>query len=116
MNKFLKMMSQNDSRALQARASQINTTGEIAQKSIIQELKNKKAKLEIAIQDLTDFAPDTTQSLRPGCKNWDPDKWARDLHSLKVERYGVNVGLEIAEDTYDEFFKSDDAEDTDAAE
>ena len=53
MNKFLKMMSQNDSRALQARASQINTTGEIAQKSIIQELKNKKAKLEIAIQDLT---------------------------------------------------------------
>lgn len=115
MNKFLKMMSQNDSRALQARAGQINTTGEIAQKSLIQALENKKAKLEIAIQDLTDFAPDTTQSLRPGCKNWDPEKWAKDLHNLKVELYGIELELKIAEDTYDEFFGSED-EHTTAAE
>ena len=104
MGKFLQMMSQNDSKALVARASQINVQAKIAQQAIVQNLKNEIANVEIEIQNLTDFAPDTTQSLRPGVKGWNPTKWASDLQDAKTRLYELNVELKIAEKTYEEFF------------
>lgn len=104
MGKFLKMMSQNDSNALRQRASQLNTQAEIAQKEVINSLKNEKAMLEIEIQNMTDFAPETTQSLRPGVKGWNPTKWAKDLQAAKTKLYEVEVELKIANSTYKEFF------------
>lgn len=97
-------MSQNDSKALVARASQINTQARIAQETIVQNLKNEIAEVEIEIQNLTDFAPDTTQSLRPGVKGWNPTKWASDLQDAKTRLYELNVELKIAENTFKEFF------------
>jgi len=110
MGKFLKMMSQNDSKALVARASQINTQAKIAQANIVQRLKNDIAEVEIEVQNLTDFAPDTTQSLRPGVRGWNPQKWAADLQDAKTRLYELKVELKIAEDTFKEFFGDDDDE------
>ena len=104
MGKFLQMMSQNDSKALVARAGQINVQAKIAQQNIVQKLKHDIAEVEIEIQNLTDFAPDTTQSLRPGVKGWNPAKWASDLQDAKTRLYELNVELKIAEKTYEEFF------------
>lgn len=114
MGKFLQIMSQNDSKALVARASQINTQARIAQEEIVHKLKNEKAQIEINIQNLTDFAPDTTQSLRPGTKNWNPSQWAKDLQAQKVAYYTVNLNLKIAEDTLKEFFGDGDEDADDA--
>ena len=111
MGKFLQMMSQNDSKALAARASQINVQAKIAQQNIVQKLKNEIAEVEIDIQNLTDFAPDTTQSLRPGVKGWNPAKWASDLQDAKTRLYELNVELKIAEKTFEEFFGDDDETD-----
>lgn len=108
MGKFLQMMSQNDSKALVARAGQINVQAKIAQQNIVQKLKNDIAEVEIEIQNLTDFAPDTTQSLRPGVKGWNPAKWASDLQDAKTRLYELNVELKIAEKTFEEFFGDDD--------
>ena len=108
MGKFLQMMSQNDSKALVARASQINTQAKIAQETIVQKLKNDIAEVEIEIQNLTDFAPDTTQSLRPGVKGWNPTTWAANLQDAKTRLYELGVELKIAQSTYDEFFGGDD--------
>lgn len=104
MGKFLEMMSQNDSKALVARASQIDTQARIAQEEIVHKLKNEKAQVEIEIQNLTDFAPDTTQSLRPGCRDWNPSKWASELQAAKVKLYTIELNLQIANDTLKEFF------------
>ena len=108
MGKFLQMMSQNDSKALVARASQINVQAKIAQQAIVQNLKNEIANVEIEIQNLTDFAPDTTQSLRPGVKGWQPTKWASDLQEAKTRLYELNIELKIAEATEKEFFGDED--------
>lgn len=108
MGKFLQMMSQNDSNALRARASQINTQAKIAQEEIIHKLKIEKTNVEMQIQGLTDFAPDTTDSLRPGVKGWNPTKWAADLQDAKTRLYELEVELKIAEATFDEFFEDDD--------
>ena len=110
MGKFLQMMSQNDSKALVARASQINVQAKIAQQAIVQNLKNEIANVEIEIQNLTDFAPDTTQSLRPGVKGWNPSKWASDLQEAKTRLYELNIELKIAEATEKEFFGDDDTD------
>ena len=110
MGKFLDRMSQNDSKALVARAKQIDTQAKIAQEAIIAKLKNDKAKLELKLQDLTDFAPETTQSLRPGVANWDPAKWAKELHEVKVALYENSIELQIAEDTMKDFFDGDTEE------
>ena len=110
MGKFLQMMSQNDSKALVARAGQINVQAKIAQQNIVQKLKNDIAEVEIEIQNLTDFAPDTTQSLRPGVKGWNPAKWASELQEAKTRLYELNVELKIAENTFKEFFGDDDTD------
>ena len=104
MGKFLQMMSQNDSNALRARASQLDTQARIAQENIVHKLKNDIAEIEIDIQNLTDFAPETTQSLRPGCKDWRPAEWAKKLQEAKVALYQANVELKIAEATLKELF------------
>ena len=111
MGKFLDRMSQNDSKALAARARQIDTQAKIAQEAIVAKLKNEKARLELKLQDLTDFAPETTQSLRPGVANWNPEKWAKELHEVKLNLYENSVELEIAESTMKEFFGEVDGED-----
>ena len=104
MGKFLQMMSQNDSKTLVARAAQIDVQARIAQETVIQNLKNEIAQTEIDIQNLTDFAPDTTQSLRPGVKGWSATKWANDLQTAKIKLYELNVSLKIANETFKEFF------------
>lgn len=111
MGQFLQRMSQNDSKALVARARQIDTQAKIAQEAILAKLKNEKASLELRLQDLTDFAPETTQSLRPGVANWNPEKWAKELHEVKLKLYENSVELQIAESTMKEFFGDDDADD-----
>ena len=108
MGKFLQMMSHNDSNALKARASQIDTQARIAQEEIIHKLKIEKTNVEMQIQGLTDFAPDTTDSLRPGVKGWNPNKWAAELQDAKTRLYELNVELKIAEGTFKEFFGDDE--------
>ena len=108
MGKFLKMMSQNDSNVLRARASVINTQAQIQQTNLINALKQKKAEVELKIQALTDFAPDTTQSLRPGTANWNPKEWVTELQNAKVTLAEIELQLKIAEDTYEDFFADDE--------
>ena len=57
------------------------------------------------IANLTDFAPETTDSLRPGDKNWDAAEWARELQETKEQLYDVNIQLKLANETYEEYFK-----------
>ena len=104
MGKFLNIMSGSSSQTLKNRAEQLNTQASIAQEAVIAKLKAEKSELEIKIQDLTDFAPDTTDSLKPGIKNWNPTEWAKKLQDCKVRLYEINVELEIALATQKEFF------------
>ena len=110
MGKFLQMMSQNDSKTLQARAAVINTQAELHQKNLINALKQKRAEVELKIQSLTDFAPENTQSLRPGAQNWNPKQWVTELQNAKVTLAEIELQLKIAEDTYEDFFGDEGAE------
>lgn len=104
-NKFIKLISDNGNSTLIRRAEILSTAAEVAQQNIVNQLKQQKTQLEMKVTNLTDFAPETTDSLRPGDKDWDAAKWAKELQETKEQLYDINIQLKIAEDTYNEFFK-----------
>lgn len=104
-NKFIKLISDNGSGTLIRRAETISTAAEVAQQNIVNQLKQQKSQLEMKVINLTDFAPETTDSLRPGDKDWDAANWAKELQETKEQLYDINIQLKIAEETYNEFFK-----------
>lgn len=104
MSKFLELISDNSNATLKRRANSIAQNAQIAQQNIVNSLKQQKSALELKIADLTDFAPDTTDSLRPGNKDWDAENWAQELQKANEQLWQVNISLEIAEKTYNEYF------------
>ena len=104
MKKFQELISDNTSASLKRRAAQIATSAEIAQQNLVNSLKQDKTNIELRIAALTDLAPDTSDSLRPGTENWDAVKWVRDLQNAKQELYEVSIQLDIAEKTFNEYF------------
>lgn len=105
MNKFTKLISDNSSSTLARRASSISTAAQVAQQNIINRLVQEKCGLELKVANLTDFAPESSDSLRPGDKNWDAKKWAIELQETKQALYDLDIQLKIAEETYKEYFE-----------
>lgn len=104
MKKFQEIISDNTNASLKRRAAQISTSAEIAQQNLVNALKQEKTNIELKIAGLTDLAPDTTDSLRPGSKDWDAVKWVKDLQTAKQELYQINIQLKLAEETFNEYF------------
>lgn len=108
MNKFTKQMSDTSNATLQRRASVIATQGEIAQQSIVNSLMNQQQMLKASIINLTDFAPNDKDSLRPGNPDWDSNEWAKELQRKKWELWMVEHQLKIAKETQKEYFEDED--------
>ena len=107
MNKFTKLITEGGDKTLQRRAEAVSTAAEIAQQNLVNKLKLEKSKLELKITNLTDLAPDSKDSLRPCDANWNPNTWVTDLQKAKQDLYNVTIQLEIAQKTYDEFFREE---------
>lgn len=103
MNKFQSLISTGNE-VLARRAGNLSTTAEIAQQTLVNKLKVDKAQLEAKLMNLTDLAPNSTVSLRPGTENWDATNWAEELQSVKEQLYSVSIKLKLAEETYNEYF------------
>ena len=103
MNKFEKLLSKGGD-VYARRVEALTTQAEVAQQAIVNKLKQEKTKLELEIINLTDLAPESTDSLRPGTKNWDVQAWAKNLQRAKQDLHTVKIQLEIAEETYKEYF------------
>jgi hypothetical protein len=110
MNKFEKLLSKGGD-VYARRVEALSTQAEVAQQSIVNKLKQEKTKLELEIINLTDLSPESTDSLRPGTKNWDATAWAKNLQRAKQDLHTVNIQLEIAENTYKEYFTNVEPED-----
>ncbi len=100
--KFQQLISSNNAYA--NRSTAIEQKAKIAQESIVNALKNRKANLELRIADMLDFAPETTDSMRPGSATWNAETWAVDLQNLKVEAEDVTLQLKVASETLNDLF------------
>ena len=104
MNKFTKLISNTGNDTLTRRAENIAQTAEIAQQNLVNKLKQKKAEISLHIENLTDLAPENTDSLRPGSKDWSPETWVAQLQEAKEEKYVIEIQLKRAQETFDEYF------------
>lgn len=104
MNKFVSIISSTRNEVLKRRASQIGTSAQIAQENLINKLKQDIINQELRVQSLIDMGPDTTDSLRPGCKDWNPDRWVAELQKAKETHYELKVSLKLAQETYEDLF------------
>ena len=102
MNKFEKMLSSDN--IYDKRVKVLSKSAELAQENIINKLKTTKTELELKIFNLTDLAPNSTDSLRPDSKNWDAAKWAKALQEAKQDLYMCEIQLDIAKKTLSEYF------------
>jgi hypothetical protein len=105
VNKFTQLISDNGDSVLKRRAGNLATTAEIAQQTLINDLKNKKATLELQLANLTDLAPNNKLDLTPSSESWDPNKWVTEVQNTKQQLYNLDIQLQLAEETYNEFFK-----------
>lgn len=104
MNKFTQIISSTRNETLKRRAAQIGTSAQIAQENLINKLKQDLVKQQLRVQGLIDMGPDTADSLRPGCKDWNPERWAAELQSAKESAYELKISLKLAQKTYDDLF------------
>lgn len=102
-NKFIQTIVSTD-KALKKRAEAMATEAEIEMTAMVNEYKRRKAKLELKLASLTDLSPDSTTSLNPRSKDWNPKSWVTELQNVKLELADVKLALETAEATYKEFF------------
>lgn len=102
MNKFEKMLTSDS--VYNKRVEILSKTAELAQKNLINDLKVTKEKLELKIFNLTDLAPESSDSLRPGSKNWNATQWAKSLQEAKQDLYMCEIQLDIANKTLEEYF------------
>lgn len=104
MNKFTELISNNGENTLVNRARILAESAELAQNRLINKLKATKAELELELDKLTDLAPETTDSLRPGSKSWNPEQWVKRMQEINEDLYNLKIQIEIAENTYNEYF------------
>lgn len=110
MGKFLKQMTANSDATLRTRASLIDTQARVEVENIIAKLTSEESQLRMRLADLTDFAPESTQSLRPGVANWDPKRWAQEMVNVNVALYENSVQMQIVKAIQAEYFGDEVAE------
>ena len=71
---------------------------------MVQTLKKEKLALQSRINQMTDLAPETSDSLRPGSKDFNAAKWIKDLHTFKMQLKLKQIELDEAESIYTEWF------------
>lgn len=83
----------------------------MAQEDIIATIKRAINQEELTLMSLTDFAPTQTTSLQPGnFAQGGATEWAQNLQKCKENLYNLKIKLQIAEETYNEYFTKETTE------
>lgn len=105
MNNFIKNMSMSCKDIRINRAQQVSRAAEIQQQNLINVFKSDIVLLELELNNLLDFAPNNTNSLRPTSTNWDAQDWVSQVHEHKTKIRELKIELAIAQKTYNDLFK-----------
>lgn len=106
---FVSTLTASDANIKATRAANLGELASIEASTLVQNLKREKLALENRIANMTDLAPDTTYSLKPGGDTFDAAKWVKDLHRASMDLKLKNIELEVAQGIYNEWFGSENA-------
>jgi hypothetical protein len=106
-NKFITNLSASDSSIKETRATLLSKGASIAANALVQRIETEKLALEMEISKLTDLAPDTSYSLKPGGDKFDAATWVEQLHKTKLKLSLKEIELKSAQEIVNEWFETD---------
>ncbi len=109
-NKFINTISASDSTIKTTRASLLAQEARIEANTLVQNLERDMLVLEGKIASLTDLAPETTYSLKPGGDNFNAAVWVKDLYETKMKMKLKEIALNEARSIVEEWFSEATAE------
>ena len=104
MNKFTKNLEATNKEIKGKRAQMIAIEVQEEQTDLLTKLKREKRALDKKLMDLEDLSPDSAYSLRPTAKDFNAKNWVKEIQDTKVSLRLIEVQIEIAEDTFKEYF------------
>jgi hypothetical protein len=104
VSKFERTIDASDKTIKGQRASILAKSSRRAAENKVRSLEDKVDTLESTILNLTDLAPDTTYSLRPGGKDFDAEGWFEKLYTAELELELANIQLAVASRLLKEWF------------
>ena len=104
MNKFELMLNQSAKEVRGQRAILVSKSAKKAQEALLRELDDKLDKIEEDLLTTTDVYPTSELTLLVTNDKFDATTWVKKLQALKVDKANLLVEIELAQDTFDEFF------------
>lgn len=104
MNKFAQLLTASNKDIKEMRAKMISEDVHDAQSELSRELKKRKRDLEKRLMSLRDMNRDSEFSLKVVKDNFKAEEWVKEIQSIKLELANLEVEIEIAQTTYNEYF------------
>jgi hypothetical protein len=104
MGKFRDTLEASGKKIKAARARIISENAEAAQEDLVRKLKKEKRELDAKLLSLTDIHPDSELSLKVVTANFDAEDLFSKIHKVKIEIANIGIEIDIATETYDEWF------------
>jgi hypothetical protein len=105
VTKFQKIVASTGKDVLDQRAKIVFNATRAAMQDYLTSLERRKEALELELLNLTDLSVETTESLRPGNKNFKAPQWVQEMVTLKKELALLEDDLAIAEEVHNEYFE-----------
>lgn len=104
MNKFAQILTQSSKEIRGQRAAILNSDAKDAADEIVRALAKRKREFESKLLNLEDINRDSDFSLKVVKGDFNPGTWFKDMQLLKVQIANISIELEIAENSYKEWF------------
>jgi hypothetical protein len=104
MNKFISTLTASNKSIKDARAKMVSEDATDAQQELVRDLKKEKRELERRLMQLSDMGSDSALSLQVVKDTFKASDWAKEIQSIKVELANKTVELQLAEETFNEWF------------
>jgi len=115
MPSFKERLSASGKNVLDARAQNIAEMTKIEANNLVASYKTRVLRLQNQIENHADLAIESTHSLRPGSKDFDPKTWVDTQIQFQKDLRIAKIEYNLVKKWYDEMFPVSEEEIADAA-
>jgi hypothetical protein len=95
--KFASVLAAGDDQVKAQRSQNLSDQVLIEATSLTAKLTKELLHIEAEINKLTDLAPESKDSLRPGGTDFNPAAWVQKMHELRLDRREKQIELDEAQ-------------------
>lgn len=108
MSSFKERLSKNGKGLLDQRAANIAEMTKIEATNVVSSYKTKVLRLQNQIENHADLAVESTQSLRPGSKDFDPKVWVDQEIEYQKQLRVAKIEYKLVQNWFDTMFPAEE--------